>query len=144
MIYSLYIKHKDKVLYLFFGVLTTLVNWGVYTLACSWAWIPESVRATVSNLIAWAAAVLFAFFTNKPFVFRSNDWSAPVLFSEFIKFLLCRLSSGLVETAVIFIAVDLMQGNNVLFKLLTSAFVVIFNFFASKFLVFKKKSENNT
>lgn len=144
MIYSLYTKHKDKILYLFFGVLTTFVNWVIYALACQWGWIPEGVRATVSNVIAWAAAVVFAFVTNKPFVFRSNDWSFSAVLPEFTKFVLCRVSSGLIETGVIFIAVDLLEGNSALFKVLTSAFVVVFNYFASKFLVFRKKSENNT
>lgn len=144
MIRSLYTKHKDKILYLFFGVLTTVVNWVVYAFACQWGWIPEGIRATVSNIIAWAAAVVFAFVTNKPFVFRSHDWSGAVMFPEFARFVLCRISSGLIETGIIFVAVDLLHGNSVLFKVLTSVFVVVFNYFASKFLVFGKKSENNT
>lgn len=128
-------KHWDILSYLFFGVMTTVVNYAVYLPLYNGL----RLSATVSNVIAWAVAVAFAFLTNKPFVFCSHDWSAKVVWPELAKFVGCRIGSGLAETAIIFIAVDLLQGNGNLWKLLTSILVVVLNYVASKLLVFKKK-----
>lgn len=131
-----YLKaHWDVISYLVFGVLTTLVNYVVYLPLYNAA----GFGASVSNAIAWVAAVAFAFVTNKPFVFGSHDWSAAVVLPELAKFLGCRIGSGLAETAIIFITVDLLQWNGNLWKLLTSVLVVILNYIGSKLLVFNKK-----
>ena len=125
----------DVVSYLIFGVLTTLVNYAVYLPLYNWA----DFSATLSNAIAWVAAVAFAFLTNKPFVFGSHDWSGKVLFPELAKFVGCRIGSGLAETAIIFVTVDLLAWNGNLWKLLTSVLVVILNYIASKLFVFQNK-----
>ena len=131
---SIYSKHKDVVLYGIFGVLTTVVDYAVY--------LPlhnlMDMSAAVSNVSAWAAAVLFAFVTNKCFVFSSNDWSLKTLLSEFWKFTICRFGSGLIETAFLFITADLLSLNGNIMKPAISIVVVTFNYFASKLLVFKK------
>lgn len=126
--------HKEVVTYLIFGVLTTLVNYAVYLPLYNWL----HLSATLSNAIAWVAAVAFAFVTNKPFVFESYDWSMKTVIPELSKFVGCRVGSGLAETAIIFLTVDLLQWNGNLWKLLTSVLVVILNYIASKLLVFKK------
>lgn len=125
----------DILSYLFFGVLTTLVNYAVYLPLYNYA----GLSATASNMIAWVAAVAFAFLTNKPFVFGSHDWSLQVVLPELGKFLGCRIGSGLAETAVLFLTVDLLAWNGNLWKLLTSVLVVVLNYVGSKLLVFKKK-----
>ena len=126
-------KHKDILLYLIFGVLTTLVNYGVYLPLYHYT----GASAAVSNALAWAAAVIFAFLTNKPIVFQSHDWHLKTLLPELGKFLGCRVFSGLAETAILFVAVDLLHGNATAWKLITSVLVVIANYVASKLLVFK-------
>ena len=78
MLKRLFVKYGDALSYLFFGGLTTVVNYVVY-LPC---YNLLGLSASVSNVIAWAAAVLFAFLTNKPFVFKSHDWSAKVVLPE--------------------------------------------------------------
>ena len=127
-------KHYDILAYLFFGVLTTVVNYVIY-LPC---YNLLQLSAAVSNAIAWVAAVAFAYVTNKPFVFRSHDWSAKTVVPELTKFVGSRVASGALETAIIFVTVDLMQCNGNVMKLVTSVLVVIFNYVASKLLVFKK------
>lgn len=127
-------SHKEVVTYLIFGVLTTLVNYAVYFPLYNWL----QVSATLSNTIAWVVAVAFAFLTNKPFVFESHDWSAKTVMPELTKFVGCRIGSGLAETIIIFLTVELLQWNGNLWKLLTSVLVVILNYIASKLLVFKK------
>lgn len=127
--------HWDIVSYLVFGVLTTLVNYAVYLPLYNGV----GSSATVSNVIAWVAAVAFAFVTNKPFVFGSHDWSAKTVLPELAKFVGCRIGSGLAETAIIFLTVDWLRWDGNVMKLITSVLVVILNYVASRLLVFKKK-----
>ena len=127
--------HRDVVTYLIFGILTTLVNYAVYLPLYNWM----QLSATLSNAIAWVAAVAFAFVTNKPFVFGSHDWHPKTVLPELAKFVGCRIGSGLAETAILFATVDLLRWNGNLWKLLTSILVVILNYAASKLLVFKNK-----
>ena len=121
--------------YLFFGVLTTVVNFLVYFPLYNWI----HLSATVSNAVAWAASVAFAFLTNKPFVFQSHDWSMAVVIPELAKFLGTRIGSGLLETGAMFVMVDLLSWNGNVIKVLLSVLVVIINYIGSKLLVFKKK-----
>lgn len=125
----------DIISYLFFGVCTTVVNYIIY-LPC---YNLLGMSATVSNVIAWVVAVAFAFLTNKPFVFRSHDWSAQTVIPELTKFIGCRIGSGAMETVILFLAVDLMGWNGNIWKLLTQVLVVILNYIGSKLLVFRKK-----
>ena len=127
-------KHWDVISYLFFGVLTTAVNYIVY-LPC---YNVLGLSGSVSNAIAWVAAVAFAYLTNKPFVFRSYDWSMKTVIPELTKFVGCRVGSGALETAIIFLTVDILSWNGNVMKLLTSVLVVVLNYIGSKLLVFKK------
>ena len=127
-------KYYDILAYLFFGVLTTAVNYAVY-LPC---YNLLHISAAASNVIAWVFAVAFAYLTNKPFVFKSNDWSAATVIPELSRFVGSRIASGVLETVIIFVTVDLLSWNGNIMKLLTSVAVVIFNYVASKLLVFKK------
>lgn len=128
-------KYWDILTYLFFGVLTTVVNYLVY-LPCfnllHWS-------ASLSNVLAWIVAVAFAFLTNKPFVFRSHDWSWKVLWPELTKFVGCRVGSGVLETAILLVTVDWLCWNGNVWKLITAVLVIILNYIGSKFLVFKNK-----
>lgn len=128
-------KYYDILSYLFFGVLTTVVNYIIY-LPC---YNILGLSATVSNMISWVVAVAFAYLTNKPFVFKSHDWSAKTVVPELTKFVGCRLGSGVMETAIIFVTVDLLSWDGNVMKLVTSVLVVIINYVASKLVVFRKK-----
>ena len=131
---ALVIKHWDIVSYLFFGVLTTIVNYLVYLPLYNLL----GVSAAVSNMIAWVAGVAFAFLTNKPFVFKSHDWSRKTVLPELGKFVGCRVASGAMETAIIFLTVDVLGWNGNIWKIVTSVLVVIINYVGSKLLVFRK------
>lgn len=132
---ALFIKYYDILVYLIFGVLTTVVNYLVY-LPC---YNILGFSSSVSNMIAWAVAVVFAFVTNKPLVFRSHDWSAGVVVPELIKFVGTRIGSGGLETLILLLAVDVLGMNGNVWKLITSVLVVILNYVGSKLLVFRKK-----
>ena len=128
-------KYWDILTYLFFGVLTTAVNYLVY-LPCynllHWS-------AGLSNVLAWIVAVAFAFLTNKPFVFKSRDWSWNVVWPELCKFVGCRIGSGVLETAILMVTVDWLKCNGNVWKLITAVLVVILNYIGSKFLAFNDK-----
>ena len=127
-------KHWDMVSYLFFGVLTTIVNYLVYLPLYNLL----GISAAVSNMIAWAAAVAFAYVTNKPFVFKSHDWSMKTVLPELGKFVGCRAASGGLETALVFLTVDVWGWDGNVWKLIISVAVVILNYVSSKLLVFRK------
>lgn len=127
-------KHWDMVSYLFFGVLTTAVNYLVYLPLYNLL----GISAAVSNIIAWVAAVVFAYVTNKPFVFKSHDWSMKTVLPELGKFVGCRAASGGLETVLILLTVDILGWNGNIWKLIISVLVVILNYVSSKLLVFRK------
>ena len=127
-------KYWDILSYLFFGVLTTVVNYIIY-LPC---YNGLGLSAAVSNGISWVGAVAFAYLTNKPFVFQSHDWSLKTVIPELTKFVGCRVGSGLAETGILFVTADLLGWDGNLWKLITSVLVVVLNYVGSKLLVFRK------
>ncbi len=131
---KIFTQYKEIIVYLFFGGLTTVVNLAVYYPLYNIA----GISGTVSTVIAWAVAVLFAFFTNKPFVFESHDWSKAVVLPEFAKFVGCRIGSGVLETVFIALTVDILKLNGNIMKVIISVAVVLINYVGSK-LLFKKK-----
>lgn len=127
-------KYREILLYLIFGALTTAVNWAVFYPLHNGA----GFLAVSAETVAWAVAVLFAFFTNKPFVFQSYDWTLKTVKPEFLKFVSGRVGSGLFEILVMFVTVDLLYWNGNIMKIVVSVFVVIMNYIVSKF-IFKRK-----
>ena len=98
---ELFIKYKEIIMYLIFGVATTGVNWVVYSLLMKAVLVhapgSDDVKMTVSNVIAWIAAVIFAFITNKLWVFESKSWVPKVAAREFVSFVVSRLATGVIE-----------------------------------------------
>lgn len=133
-LWNLLQKYREILVYLVFGVLTTVVNYVVY-LPC---FNLLKLSASVSNVIAWAVAVVFAYLTNKPFVFRSYDWSMKTVLPELTKFVGTRIGSGGLETLILLLAVDIAGWNGNIWKLVTSILVVVLNYVGSKLLVFRK------
>lgn len=131
---ALMAKNWDIITYLIFGVLTTVVNYLVYLPVYNLL----GLSAAVSNAIAWVVAVAFAYLTNKPFVFKSYDWSAKTVVPELAKFVGCRVASGAMETVILLITVDILNWNGNIWKLITQVLVVVLNYIGSKLLVFKK------
>lgn len=133
-------KKQELISYILFGLLTTAVNWCVYfpfhyTL---------SLSAAVSNAIAWTVSVLFAYITNKLFVFKSYNWSFKTVSTEIVKFFGGRLFTGLLETLLLRTMVDHFGFNGLAWKLIASVIVVITNYIFSKIFVFYKRTGNET
>lgn len=131
---SLITQYWDILSYLFFGVLTTIVNYLIYLPAYNIL----GFSAATSNAAAWVVAVAFAYLTNKPFVFKSHDWSKKTVIPELTKFVSCRITSGVLETIILLITVDILGWNGNLWKLATQVMVVVLNYVFSKLIVFKK------
>lgn len=133
---SLIIKHKFVLLYLIFGGLTTLINIASFTLLYK-----AGVANVVANVIAWILAVVFAFFTNKIFVFQNTTHSVKSFFAQLVKFFMGRISTGVLEIAAMYVLVDVLELNAFICKVICSATVIVLNFVISKFMVFKKNAK---
>lgn len=146
----------EIVSYLVFGVLTTAVNFVTYMLLGIFAGENYEARVLFSigtfdfrlillmNGIAWVASVLFAFVTNKLFVFESSSWKPDVLIKEIISFFGARVVSFILFEELLFaLLVSVLHINDLIAKLLIAVFVVIFNFVASKLVIFRKKGEKD-
>ena len=127
-------KYREIISYIFFGGLTTVVNWLVYFPLYNFL----QVDSAVSNVVAWFASVAFAYMTNKPFVFQSHDWSLKTVVPEAGKFVSARLLSGAFETLCMFVFVTCLSFDGNITKIVVSIGVVILNYVASKLLVFRK------
>ena len=138
---ELYRKYREAVSYLFFGAVTTFVNWMVYALTIT-IW---PGKLTLCNALAWLAAVLFAYAVNKVIVFQSRESGACAILKELALFLGTRGLTGLAE---IFLPVLLYQVGmdqeiwgieGFLPKIVASVLIIVSNYFLSKFLVFHKQ-----
>ena len=130
---TLYEKYRETVIYLVFGVLTTVVNYAVYIPLYNFVHLP----ASVCNGVAWVAAVTFAYVTNKLFVFESKSWNSGVL-GELLRFVGSRVTSGVIETVSLLVTVDILGWNGNIMKLFLAVIVIVLNYILSKFVVFKK------
>ena len=119
---DLLLKYKEVILYLFFGVCTTLVN-------------------IVSTACAWALSVAFAYVTNRIWVFESKVRSFTGVCREIASFVGCRVASGAMDIFLMWLLVEMMGFSDMIIKILSNILVIIFNYVASKFWIFKKKGQ---
>ena len=129
-------RHRELVSYVFWGVMTTIVNYVTYTLLTE----VFHVHYLTSTIIAWTLSVLFAYFVNKLYVFQSRDWAWRVALRELWQMVASRLFSLGLEMAIMWCFVDMLQCNHLVVKLAANVVVVIVNYVLSKFVIFKKKA----
>ena len=127
---------RESVTYIIFGVLTTAVDWIAYTIL--WA-LGADYR--VSTALSWAAAVLFAFVTNKFIVFRSFNIQLKFLWKEFVSFVACRAATGVFTMAGMILMVDVLHWNEFFGKLVVSEVSLVLNYILSKLFIFKKDGD---
>ena len=153
---ELYLKYREIIDYLFWGVMTTAVSFVSYAVfallfegifkesALPFFGKSLSITVTVSNIFSWICAVLFAFITNKLFVFRSKSWRTKVVLPEFAKFLSARIATGVLEMVIVplLVAVGLSASvfgvEGMVAKVIVSIAVIILNYIFSKLFIFKK------
>lgn len=137
---ALYRKYREVVNYLIVGVLTTLVSLLVYyglTLTVLDPTRPVQLQA--ANVLSWVAAVVFAYFTNRRFVFESRSTN---ILKEAAAFFAARLATLLMDMALMFLLVTLLKMNDKPAKLLVQVVVIVANYVLSKFLVFARKKKD--
>lgn len=137
---ELYIKYKEIINYLIFGVLTTLVNLITkYILLFTVLNPTNGFQLQIAIIISWIVAVIFAYFTNRKFVFESKNENK---LKEFISFVVARIATLLLEMFIMWFFVTLLKLNSdlyvVIFTLVAQVAVVIGNYIFSKLFVFKK------
>lgn len=144
-------KYRELIVYVIFGVCTTVVNLITFKL---WNLILGDENYLISNIIAWVASVIFAYITNKIWVFESKSWDGKVLIKEIPSFFAARVFSFLVEEVGLYIFVDLLKFNEysmnilsfrlsgeMIAKVILAFIVVVLNFVFSKLFIFKKKDK---
>ena len=161
---ALFVKYKEIIMYIIFGVLTTLVNWVVYTVLIKifggaaesetvmFALFGKDITMKIfyifiANFVAWVAGVVFAFVTNKIWVFESKSWKFGLVMKELWLFVAARLLTGVLEwfgvPALVAAGLDqpLFGIDGFLAKVIVSVIVVILNYVFSKLIIFRKKKD---
>lgn len=137
---GLYYQYKEVINYLIFGGLATVVNFVSYYIAARTLGIDE----VVSSGISWFCSVLFAYITNKLFVFESKTDSKKGILKEMISFFLARVLSGIFcDVGTFAIMVKVLHINDIFSKIVTQVMVIIVNYVFSKFFIFKKKTKKS-
>ena len=131
------VLNKEVIMYLIFGVLTTVVSLLVYY-GCIYTFLnPENaVQLQIANIISWIAGVAFAYITSRKFVFESNESNQ---LKEISKFVTSRLATLFLDMIIMFIGVTCLHGNDKIVKLISQVLVIIGNYIFSKLFVFKKQ-----
>ena len=146
---TLFIKYKEIITYIIFGILTTLVNFFAF-------WIFTKIFGEnlylVNNAIAWVVGVVFAYVTNKLFVFESKSWDLKLITKEITGFLGARIFSFLVEEGGMFLFISVLDlgeksldllgftiTGQFMVKILLAVIVVVLNYVFSKFIIFKRQ-----
>lgn len=132
-----FVTNKQTILYIIFGLLATVVNWAVYIPLC-----PILGSAALSDIISTTLAILFAYLTNKTFVFGSRSWSVKVVFPEITKFFSSRLFAFLVELAIVGLMADILGLNENIWKLIASVFTMILNYICTRYIFRNNKNKD--
>ena len=133
-IYRLFDKYREVILYVFFGGLTTVISIASYALCVKLLGMNE----LVANVISWVLAVLFAFFTNRKWVFDGTEGESS-LWAQMASFFGGRVFTLLVEELILLVFVTWLRLDGVAVKTVAQVAVIVLNYFISKFWVFRKK-----
>ena len=129
---KLFEKYKSLILYIFFGVCTTAVNIVVFWLMAH----PLNFGTVFSSVVAWTASVIFAYITNRRWVFESKARGAGKIFREVYSFFACRFATGVLDCFLMFIFVDIFGLDDVIIKILLNIIVIVLNYIGSKIFFF--------
>ena len=134
---DLFYKYKELILYVFFGGLTTLVNWGGYWLLADLFHVPYLWATAIAQIVS----MLFAYVTNRIWVFESKAKGVAAVFWEMVRFFGCRGASFVLDLLCMRVGVGALHINDKVMKLLSNVIVIIVNYVFSKVFVFRKPPE---
>ena len=130
---DLVLKYKEAIFYCIFGCLTTIVNIVVYWLMAHIV----GVKTVPSSVVAWIAAVMFAYLTNRNWVFSSRASTKQAIAREITTFYFFRLATGIIDWLFMYVTVDVLRWSDVWMKMVANVIVIILNYVASKLVVFR-------
>ena len=133
---TLFFKYKEQILYILFGVFTTVVNIVVFAICADMM----HLDTYISNFAAWVLAVTFAYITNKLWVFESKTTDAKELFREIVSFTGARVLTLGIDMVLMFVGVDILHINMLIVKVLANVVVIVSNYVLSKLFIFKKSA----
>ena len=137
-LFKLYRKYEEGISYLFWGGMTFLLGMVIFYLFA----VKMDMYEQIANVWSWVICVLFAYVTNRTFVFKSKVKGFKNIFIEFKDFISARVLTLVAENILLFILIDLLTMNNMVAKLIGQVMVIVSNYFLSKLWIFKnKKSE---
>lgn len=132
------VKYRELIFYGIFGVGATLINIiSFYVFKQMWG-----MKLIPSNIWAWILAFVFAFITNKLLVFESKDWQSETAIKEIVSFLITRLTTLVLDTFLMWFMVEYLLVNDFVSKITVNIIIIIVNYVASKFWVFRKKGNS--
>lgn len=135
--WGIYKKHKEGFDYLIFGFLAFVLNYVLY-------WVFASLlhmHYMLATALSWVLTVVFAYWTNRTFVFKSQNKRLRAIWKEFVSFIGARVATELLELLLMFLMVDCLHGNEYVAKLIGQTLVIIANYVLSKLWIFKKKDD---
>lgn len=124
---------KEKILYLIFGILTTVLSYLIYIMATRLL----GTGIVIGNILSWIISVMFAYVTNKLYVFNSITTTKKEVFKEIGLFISSRIVSGITETLLLVLIVNIVGINDIIAKVIVGLIVIVMNYFLSKFMIFR-------
>ncbi len=129
-----YRRHKSVLLYLFFGGLTFLLSVAAFALFNAWLLLNEHA----ANVLSWIIAVLFAYGTNRTWVFADRAHGARGIFAEIGRFVSGRVATLALEEALLFVFITLLRCDSLAVKIIAQVAVIVANYVVSKCFVFTR------
>lgn len=129
-------KYRMQIMYLIFGGLTTVVNIVVYT-GARWSYL----SINIAYILAWILSVLFAYLTNRKWVFDSQTTGLANILLEMVKFFFARLATGVVGYLILLFGVHVLHQNDMIWNIIQNIFVIVSNYVLSKLMIFRLKEK---
>lgn len=133
--WDMYHKYEEGISYLFWGGVAFVLSMVLFYIFANVLMLNEQI----ANIITWIICVIFAYLTNRTFVFKSKTKELKAVTKEFVDFTVARLATLILENAVLFICIDLLLWHNMIAKLIGQFLVIVSNYVLSKLWIFKKK-----
>ena len=132
---KIYRKNEEAVNYLFWGFAAFVLGTGLFYVFANVMGLYEQI----ANVLSWIICVIFAYVTNRTFVFKSKVKGIKNIFAEFKDFIAARILTLVMENVILFVMIDLMDINNMIAKIVGQVVVIVSNYFLSKLWIFRKK-----
>lgn len=134
--WGIYKKHEEGINYLIFGFLAFVLNYILYFLFAD----AMQMHYMAATVLSWVLTVVFAYWTNRTFVFKSQNKGAGAVWKEFVSFIGARVATEVLEIVLMYVMVDLLSINDKISKLVCQTLVILANYVLSKIWIFKKSS----